>query len=68
MKNYYDGLASQAISGQINAQDQGVANRLENIFTLNLKDSIVSFQNYQQKIAHEKDESIQKIKKKYIEP
>lgn len=71
-KAYYDGLAGKAFRQEqdnLNPNDrdgqrQG-SNPLETIFTLNLRESLLSFSAYHAQVVAEKEGKLSDIKKKY---
>lgn len=66
-KRYFDSLVQNAVeieSSQI-INGQEYQKSIESIFSLNLKNSLLTFQQYQQKILNERDELMDKTKKKF---
>ena len=72
-QRYFDQLAGNAIKEEANKMDeemkqdnkQGQKLMIETIFTNNLKESLLKFQNYQKDVLFERDTTLDKIRKKY---
>ena len=69
-KAYFDGLAGLAIKKELSQNEnkddkQKETNPLETIFTLNLRESLLSFADYHSKIMDEKETKLAEIKKKF---
>ena len=63
---YFENLSKVSVPNIIKSDaNDKIMNPLETIFTMNLRDSLISFQKYQSELQSEKDAIMDKIKKKF---